>query len=75
MPKPPLPVGTRVWHINQQWARSATAEITAVMGPYNDGSYEYMVLAGENFARQLGPDNPMTRVAQWSSFAVEEPSS
>lgn len=68
----PLAVGTLVRHINQEWARpgTATARITAVAGPYNDGSYEYQVLAGWEFARQISADNPMTRTTWWSSLAT-----
>lgn len=70
-----LPVGTRVTHINQQRATSAiapegTGEILNVRGPYSDGTYEYLVLATRNFARTLGPDNPLEREAWWSSNAV-----
>lgn len=66
----PLPIGTRVRHYGQQWARAATATIRAVEGPYHDGSYEYEVTTGEDFSRHTGPDNPETRTTRWSSLAV-----
>ncbi|MCY0917038.1 hypothetical protein OS965_02455 [Streptomyces sp. H27-G5] len=71
----PLPVGTRVTHINQQWANAhttpeGTAVIVEARGPYNDGSYEYRVLACHDFSRQPGPDNPLDRETWWSSLAV-----
>lgn len=72
----PLPVGTRVTHINQQWANSVvaprgTAEILEARGPYNDGSYEYRVLAARDFSRRPGPDNPLVRETWWSSNATQ----
>lgn len=71
----PLPVGTRVTHINQRWATSTvtpegTAEILEARGPYPDGSYEYRVLAARDFSRRPGPGNPMDREVWWSSQAV-----
>jgi hypothetical protein len=68
----PLPAGTRVRHYGQQWpaARRGTATIVDAKGPYNDGSWEYLVLAGADFSRATGPDNPETREAWWSSLAV-----
>lgn len=66
----PLPPGAPVRHINQEWAREATAEIIDWDGPDADGGYEYRVLAGQDFSRQLGFDNVMDRVAQWSSRAT-----
>lgn len=71
----PLPVGTRVVHISQEWAHSwnipnGTAEIVEVRGPYNDGSWEYRVLATQDFSRRPGPDNPMDRETWWSSLAT-----
>lgn len=71
----PLPVGTRVTHVNQQWATSrvapeGTAEILEVRGPYNDGSWEYLVLAACYFSRRPGPDNPLDRETWWSSNAT-----
>lgn len=68
--EPWLPAGTRVKHVNQQWARTATATIRDIKGPYNDGSYEYLVTAGVDFSRPLGPDNPETHETWWSSLAV-----
>jgi len=67
---PPLPVGTRVYHGGQIWARTlpgGTGYITGVMGPYHDDTYEYFVTTTENFASRPGPDNPETRPTQWSS--------
>ncbi|MFE2850575.1 hypothetical protein ACFXJO_05505 [Streptomyces lavendulae] len=62
-------------HVNQQWATSAlapdgTAEILEVRGLYNDGAYEYRVLAARDFSRRPGPDNPLDRETWWSSQAV-----
>lgn len=72
MSEHPLPVGMRVRHYGQQWsaARTGTATIRDVKGPYNDGSYEYRVLATEDFARRTGPDNPETRDTWWNSAAT-----
>lgn len=72
-PQHPYPVGSRIRHVNQEWATGDmwTAETTGSIGPYPDGSWEYTVLAGEWFARRLDAEyNPMTRPAQWSSLAV-----
>lgn len=66
----PLAQGTRIRHVNQAWAKEATAEVRVAHGPYGDDSYEYEVVAGEVFASPLGPDNPMTRLTQWSSQAI-----
>jgi hypothetical protein len=68
----PLPVGTRVRHYGQQWpaARQGTATVREVKGPYQDGSYEYRVTAGQDFSRRIGPDNPETRETWWSSTAT-----
>ncbi|MEU9415203.1 hypothetical protein [Streptomyces sp. NPDC048272] len=76
----PLPVGTRVTHVNQQWANrrtapEGTAKIVEARGPYNDGSYEYLVLACRDFSRQPGPGNRMDRETWWSSLAVQSASS
>lgn len=68
----PLPVGTRVYHRGQHnWAClivGGTGVITEVIGPYNDGAYEYVVRTGEDISRRIGPDNPETRVTQWASY-------
>lgn len=71
----PLPVGTRVTHISQQWATSRTApegtgKILEADGPYPDGSWEYRVLAARDFSRRPGPDNPLERETWWSSNAT-----
>lgn len=71
----PLPVGTHVTHVNQQWATSrvapeGTAEILEVRGPYHDGAFEYRVLAARDFSRQPGPGNPLDRETWWSSQAI-----
>jgi hypothetical protein len=66
----PLPVGTRVRHIAQEWARTSTATITAVDGPFLGENYDYTVLATRFFADAPGPDNPETRITQWSSRAT-----
>lgn len=63
-----LEVGDRVFHVGQEWARSligGTAKITGV--EETRWGFEYTVLAGEDFSRHTGPDNPEVRVAQWSS--------
>ncbi len=66
----PLPVGTRVHSLGQQWAaaRKGTATITAIKGPWPDGSYEYEVLTGVDFSRAPGPNNPQTRTTRWASY-------
>lgn len=72
-PEKPLSVGDRVYHVGQLWAYSlpgGTAEITGVLGPYKDGTYEYKLLTPEDFSRRPGPDNPMTRESQWASRAT-----
>jgi hypothetical protein len=66
----PLPPGTPVRHVSQEWARTATAEVIDVNGPDARGGYEYGVLAGQDFSRPLGFDNVMDRFEQWSSRAV-----
>lgn len=68
----PLSVGTRVHHAGQQWsaARRGTATIREIKGPYNDGAYEYRVLATEDFSRQPSADNPETRDTWWASYAT-----
>ncbi|MEW2070019.1 hypothetical protein [Streptomyces sp. NPDC007346] len=68
----PLPVGTRVKHYGQQWsaARFGTATVQEVKGPCNDGTWEYRVLATQDFARRPGPDNPETRETWWNSTAT-----
>lgn len=69
----PLLPGTRVHHISQQWARGlpgGTATVIDSRGPWPDGSYEYQVLATEDFSRQPGPGNPETRDTWWASHAT-----
>jgi hypothetical protein len=68
----PLPVGARVRHYGQQWpaARTGTATVREVKGPWPDGCYEYRVTAGVDFSRRTGPDNPERREAWWSSTAT-----
>jgi hypothetical protein len=71
----PLPIGTRVTHVNQQWATSSTApdgtaEILEADGPYPDGSWEYRVRAARDFSRLPASDNPMDRESWWSSNAT-----
>lgn len=66
----PLPAGTRVRHVSQQWARAATATVRYVKGPYLDGAYEYLVTAGDDFSRRLSPTNPETRETWWASYAT-----
>lgn len=72
MPEP-LPVGTAVTHVSQQWAPrilGGTAVIREVKGPYYDGSFEYLVCACRDFSRRPAADNPMDRETWWSSLAV-----
>lgn len=71
-PTHPLPVGTRVYHHNQQWsaARAGTATVREVRGPYRDGSWEYRVDATADFSRQPGPANPENRSTWWNSLAT-----
>ncbi|MFI0966970.1 hypothetical protein ACH4S8_37150 [Streptomyces sp. NPDC021080] len=71
-----LAVGTRVRHVSQQWATSVvapkgTAVVVAVGREHHDGTCEYEVMAGQDFSRRVGPDNPMTRPAEWNSNAVK----
>lgn len=66
----PLPPGTPVRHVAQEWAREATAEVVHADGPDADGHYEYTVVAGQDFSRRLGFDNVMDRVEGWSSRAT-----
>jgi hypothetical protein len=68
----PLPLGTRVRHYGQQWARAraGTATIIAAEGPWHDGSYEYEVLTGEDFSRAPSDTNPQTRRTWWASYAT-----
>lgn len=75
MTNQPLPAGTHVTHINQQWANTrttpdGTAEVLEARGPLNDDSYEYLVLACRDFSRRPGPDNPMDRKTWWNSNAT-----
>jgi hypothetical protein len=66
----PLSLGARVYHMSQQWHRpdmGGTAQVVEVYGPLRDGSYEYTVLTGIEFSRQVGPHNPMIRETKWSS--------
>ncbi|MGW6021300.1 hypothetical protein [Streptomyces sp. NPDC055099] len=68
-----MPVGTRVSHINQQWARSlpdGTATVIDCKGPWPDGSWEYQVLVARDFSRRPGPDNPESRTTWWPSWAA-----
>ncbi|MGA5598360.1 hypothetical protein ACPCSE_29420 [Streptomyces cellulosae] len=69
----PLPAGTKVYHAGQLWARNVvdgTAVIRDVLGPFHDGSYEYVVDGCQEFSRRPGPDNPMDRRTQWASYAT-----
>lgn len=71
----PLPAGTRVTHINQQWANhhttpDGTAEILEARGPYPCGTWEYKVRRCRDFSRRPGPDNPMDAETWWTSPAV-----
>lgn len=71
----PLAIGTRVTHVNQQWATSTatpdgTAEILETRGPCNDGTWEYRVRACRDFSRRPGSDNPIDRETWWNSRAT-----
>lgn len=71
-PRPPrFAPGDRVHHAGQIWARTCpggTAVVVEVKGPYNDGAYEYVVDACEDFSRFPSDTNPMTRRTQWASY-------
>ncbi len=67
----PLPVGTRVYHDVQVWARSisgGTGEIRKVKGPDHRGEYEYLVRTGHDLSRRSGRDNPETDERWWASY-------
>lgn len=69
----PLPVGAKVFHVGQLWARTligGTAVVVEVKGPYRDGAYEYVLDACQEFSRRPGPDNPMNQRSQWASYAT-----
>lgn len=70
----PLPVGARVRHYGQQWPaalRDGTTNVVEVMGPWPDGSYEYLVAANAEWSRQPGEDNPPTgETWQWASHGT-----
>lgn len=66
----PLPPGTRIRHVGQEWARTATATVLDWTGPYADGSYEYRVRARVDISCRTGPHNPETRETRWSSLSV-----
>jgi hypothetical protein len=74
----PLPVGTRVRHAAQAWATrvqapKGTAVVVGVVGQtHADGSFEYKVTTGRDFARSVGPDNPMDQPGEWNSDRVRE---
>lgn len=75
MPDHPWPIGTRVYHVGQEWHRThmgGTATVEDFYGPLRDGSYEYKVRTGEDFSRRTSKENPETRECQWSSFAVRK---
>jgi hypothetical protein len=72
-----LPVGTRVRHAGQEWATSVlapkgTAVVVGVGHTHADGTFEYKVMAGRDFSRRIGPDNPMDRLTEWNSARVLE---
>lgn len=69
----PLATGTRVRHSGQRWHRDhmgGTATVYGSEGPYFDGTYEYDVMAGNDFSRATGADNPETRPVRWSSLVI-----
>lgn len=69
----PLPVGTRVRHIGQQWShaiRVGTGNIIGSKGPYHDGAYEYLVRTTKDFSRRSSDDNPETSERWWASYAT-----
>lgn len=62
-----LPVGTPVHHSGQIWARggSGTATIAAVLGPWPDGAYEYLVYHHGSFS---GGTEPVSPPSWWASY-------
>lgn len=69
----PLDIGTRVYHLGQQWAYSlpgGTGEIVARKGPDHRGDFEYKVRTGKDISRQPGPDNPETDERWWASYTT-----
>ncbi|MDQ1041506.1 hypothetical protein QFZ75_008008 [Streptomyces sp. V3I8] len=63
-----LAPGALVSHTAQEWAHSkATAVVVGVTREHHDGTCEYAVMAGQEFARRIGEDNPMTRETEWNS--------
>ncbi|MEU1015387.1 hypothetical protein [Streptomyces sp. NPDC005898] len=69
----PLPVGTRVSHTHQEWARrlpDGTAPVIDRQGPWPDGSWEYHVRTALDFSRRPGPHNPEIRTTWWPSHAT-----
>jgi hypothetical protein len=72
-----LAIGTRVRHSGQEWATSVqapegTAIVLGVGRTHADGSVEYKVLAGQDFSRHIGGDNPMNTPKEWNSLRVRE---
>lgn len=61
----PLPVGTPVHHSGQRWAREATATVAAVLGPWPDGAYEYLVYHRGPFS---GGTEPVSPPSWWASY-------
>ncbi|MFI8942702.1 hypothetical protein [Streptomyces syringium] len=69
----PIPVGTRVFHDGQVWARAlpgGTGQVIKVEGPDQHGDYEYLVRTGPDFSRRPGPTNPEIDEQWWSSRRV-----
>lgn len=72
MPEHPMPNGTRVRHISQEYPRAfskGTGNIVAAKGPYSDGAYEYLVRTHDI---TLAPesDSPETVETWWASYAT-----
>lgn len=64
----PLPVGTPVHHSGQIWARAqqrSTATVAAVLGPWPDGAYEYLVYHRGPFSGGVGAPAP---ASWWASY-------
>ncbi len=75
MSEHPYLQGDRVYHAGQGWHRphmGGTATVVAWEGPMNDGSYEYEVIAGAEFSRRTGPENPEVRPVRWSSLVTRK---
>lgn len=69
----PVPAGTSVYHVNQEWARDlpgGTAVVVEAHGPGPDGTWVYEVLACMEFALRPSDTNPQLRPARWPGAAL-----